>query len=245
MYGASPISEATLDRAMNAVPGAELIQLYGMTELSPVCTVLHHRELSGEGRRKNRHRSAGRPTFGVEVTVFDENEAVAPVGQVGEIVVRGPNVMMGYWNREKETADALRGGWMHTGDGGYRDADGFIHVCDRIKDMIISGGENVYSVEVENVLAKHPAVKQCAVVGAPDADWGERVHAVVVLRDQPGVTAEELQAWCREALAGFKLPRSFDFRSDPLPVSAAGKILKRELRQALFAAQAPGTTSVQ
>jgi long-chain acyl-CoA synthetase len=138
--------------------------------------------------------------------------------------------MLGYWNRPAETAEALRNGWMHTGDGGYIDEDGFVHVVDRIKDMIISGGENVYSVEVENVLAKHPAVRQCAVIGIPHGTWGEQVHAVVVLRDEHEPDEASLRVWCKERLAGFKAPRSFEFRSGALPISPAGKILKRELR---------------
>lgn len=237
LYGASPISEAVLDRALKQLPHVALAQLYGMTETSPVATVLHASELSGQGRAKQRHRSAGRATFGVEIRIVDADDNSLPVREVGEISIRGPNVMMGYWDREPETAAALRGGWMHTGDGGYMDEEGFVYVVDRIKDMIITGGENVYSVEVENVLAQHPGVLQCAVIGIPHEKWGEQVHGVVVVRDGHSVEAGELEAWCRTKLAGFKAPRSFEVRREPLPISAAGKILKRELRAPYWSEQ--------
>jgi acyl-CoA synthetase (AMP-forming)/AMP-acid ligase II len=152
-----------------------------------------------------------------------------PRGTVGEIVVRGGNVMLGYWNRPEETETALRGGWMHTGDGGYMDENGYVYIVDRLKDMIVSGGENVYSAEVENALAKHPAVASCAVIGVPDEQWGERVHAVVVLVDGHEPSADELRAHCKEHIASYKAPRSVEFVEE-LPVSGAGKILKRVLR---------------
>jgi long-chain acyl-CoA synthetase len=138
--------------------------------------------------------------------------------------------MMGYWERPEETARAVIDGWMHTGDGGYMDAHGFVFVVDRVKDMIISGGENVYSVEVENAVAQHPAVAQCAVIGIPDEHWGERVHAVVVPRGDAQISAAELIEFCKTLIAGYKCPRSVEVRSSPLPLSGAGKILKRELR---------------
>ena len=139
--------------------------------------------------------------------------------------------MLGYWNRPDETAEALRGGWMHTGDGGYMDDDSYVFVVDRIKDMIITGGENVYSIEVENVISQHPSIATCAVIGLPDDKWGERVHAVVVLQPGAALDLEELQALAREHIAGYKIPRSISF-TDALPMSAAGKVLKRELRVA-------------
>jgi acyl-CoA synthetase (AMP-forming)/AMP-acid ligase II len=150
-------------------------------------------------------------------------------GEVGEIVVRGDNVMLGYWNRPEDTAAAVRDGWMHTGDGGRMDENGYVFIVDRIKDMIITGGENVYSAEVENALASHPAVAACAVIGVPDSDWGERVHAVVVLLPGQQATGDEIRAHCKTLIAGYKAPRSVDF-VDALPLSGAGKILKRELR---------------
>ena len=158
MYGASPISEALLDRAMARLPGVHFVQAYGMTELSPVATLLMPEEHVGASRAKGRHRSGGRAALGVEVRIVDTHDRPIPPGTVGEIVVRGDTVMMGYWNRPEETAKAVVDGWMHTGDGGYMDEDGFVYVVDRIKDMIITGGENVYSTEVENV--SQPAPKR-------------------------------------------------------------------------------------
>jgi acyl-CoA synthetase (AMP-forming)/AMP-acid ligase II len=153
-----------------------------------------------------------------------------PRGVVGEIVARGDNVMLGYLKRPAETEAALRGGWMHTGDAGYMDEHGYVFIVDRIKDMIITGGENVYSAEVEAVLAQQESVAQCAVIGLPDETWGERVHAVVVTRADESVTAEHLQQFCRDRIAGYKVPRSIAFVHE-LPMSAAGKILKRALRE--------------
>ncbi|MEJ2871243.1 long-chain-fatty-acid--CoA ligase [Actinomycetospora sp. OC33-EN08] len=225
VYGASPISEAVLDRAAKRLPTAEFTQLYGMTELSPVCTILTPDDHGRDGLR----RSAGRAAPHSEVRVVDDEDRDVPPGTVGEIVSRGPHVMLGYWNRPEETATALRGGWMHTGDGGFLDEHGYLFVVDRIKDMIVSGGENVYSAEVENALARHPAVSSCAVIGVPDEQWGERVHAVVVTAPGASATAEELRDHCRALIAGYKCPRSVEF-VEALPISGAGKILKRELR---------------
>jgi len=145
--------------------------------------------------------------------------------------VRGDNVMLGYWNRPEETAKAIVDGWMHTGDGGYMDADGFVYVVDRIKDMIITGGENVYSTEVENVVAQCPGVLQCAVIGIPHPQWGEAVHAVVVVKEGATLDPADVIGFCKERIGGYKCPRSVDVRTEPLPMSGAGKILKRELRR--------------
>jgi len=230
-YGASPISEALLVRAMKALPAAQFSQGYGMTELSPVATVLRWEEHIGEGFAKGRHRSAGRATYGCEVRIVDPlGQPVAP-REIGEIAVRGDTMMIGYWERPEETARAIVDGWMHTGDSGYMDEDGFVYIVDRLKDMIVTGGENVYSIEVENALAQHPAVGQCAVIGIPNEEWGEHVHAVVVPRAGARVTSDELVAFCRERIAGYKCPRSIEVRETPLPLSGAGKILKRELRK--------------
>jgi long-chain acyl-CoA synthetase len=231
IYGASPISEAVLGRAMAALPNVQFTQAYGMTELSPIATLLHWKEHIGDGRAKGRHRGAGRPTLGCEVRIVDSDDRPVPCGTVGEIVARGDNVMMGYWERPEETAKALVDGWMHTGDGGYMDDDGFIYVVDRVKDMIISGGENIYSVEVENAIAQHAAVAQCAVIGIPNEQWGEQVHAVVVSRNGAQVSAAELIEFCKTLIAGYKCPRSIEISESPLPLSGAGKILKRELRR--------------
>jgi long-chain acyl-CoA synthetase len=231
IYGASPISEAVLGRAMAALPNAQFTQAYGMTELSPIATLLHWKEHIGDGRARGRHRGAGRATLGCEVRIVDSDDRPVPYRTVGEIVARGDNVMMGYWERPEETAKAIVDGWMHTGDGGYMDEDGFVYVVDRVKDMIISGGENVYSVEVENAISQHPAVAQCAVIGIPDDRWGERVHAVVVTKSGARIAAEELIEFCKTLIAGYKCPRSVEVRETPLPLSGAGKILKRELRK--------------
>jgi len=236
-YGASPISEAVLDRTTAALPKIRLTQAYGMTELSPIATILHWNEHIDDGRAKGRHRGAGRATLGCEVRIVDADDKPVATGVVGEIAVRGDVVMMGYWERPEETAKAVIDGWMHTGDGGYMDKDGFIYVVDRVKDMIISGGENVYSVEVENAIAKHPAVAQCAVIGIPSAQWGEQVHAVVVTKSGAALTEDELIAFCKTLIAGYKCPRSADISETPLPLSGAGKILKRELRRPFWEEQ--------
>ena len=232
MYGASPMSDALLGRTMKALPNARFLQVYGMTELAPVATVLRP-----DDHEDPRHRrSVGRAAPHAEVRVVGPDDVELPRGEVGEIVVRGGHVMLGYWDRPEETAEALRGGWMHTGDAGRMDDEGYLYLIDRLKDMIISGGENVYSVEVENVLAQHPAVATCAVIGVPDETWGERVHAVVVPAAGAAVTLEELRAFCADRIAGYKVPRSMDV-VDALPVSAAGKVLKRALREPYWAGQ--------
>ena len=233
IYGASPISEAVLDRAMAALPGVSFVQAYGMTELSPVATINPACNHTQEGRKLGKLRSAGRASYGVEVRIVDADGAEVPRGTVGEVVVRGANVMQGYWKHPEQTATALRDGWLFTGDGAWMDEDGYIYIADRLKDMIISGGENVYSAEVENALAQHPAVAMCAVIGVPDARWGEAVHAVVVTKPGHGVAAESLISHCRSLIAGYKCPRSIEWR-DALPMSGAGKVLKTSLRKSYW-----------
>jgi len=230
-YGASPMNEAVLDRAMKALPDVEFFQAYGMTELSPVATVLTWKDHIGEGRAKGRHRSGGRATPMVEVRVVDPQDKPVAPRTVGEIVVRGDVVMMGYWERPEETKKAIVDGWMHTGDAGYMDEDGYVYIVDRIKDMIVTGGENVYSAEVENCVAQHPAVAQCAVIGVPDQKWGEAVHAVVVRKPGVAVTEAGIIEFCKARIAGYKCPRSVKIQDEMLPLSGAGKILKRELRR--------------
>ncbi|HTU30072.1 MAG TPA: long-chain-fatty-acid--CoA ligase [Solirubrobacteraceae bacterium] len=225
-YAASPMSQGVLDRAMRALPDALFTQLYGMTELSPCATVLS----PADHRHPAHRRATGRALAHSEVQIVDPDDVEVPRGEAGEVVVRGAHVMLGYWNRPTETAHALRGGWMHTGDGGLMDEEGYIYLTDRIKDMIITGGENVYSVEVENVLCQHPAVATAAVIGVPDDVWGERVHAVVVPVAGQTITLDELMSFCKERTAGYKTPRSLDL-VDELPLSPAGKVLKRELRR--------------
>ena len=232
MYGASPINETLLKRAMAGMPGTEFHQLYGMTELSPLATHLPWDQHFGEAAlAKNRQRACGRAAVGCEVAIVDADRRPVSNGVVGEVAVRGANVMMGYWERPEETAKAVIDGWMHTGDGGYRDDEGYIYLVDRMKDMIISGGENVYSIEVENAVAQHPAVAQCAVIGIPDPQWGETVHAFVITRPGHIVNAAEIIAFRRDRIAGYKCPRSVEVRSEPFPLSGAGKVLKRELRK--------------
>ncbi|PWR18346.1 acyl-CoA synthetase [Zavarzinia compransoris] len=229
VYGASPIAEPVLDRAMAVLPGVEFVQAYGMTELSPLATICPAEFHTVEGRRRGKLRSAGRASFCTEIRIVNAEGREVPRGTVGEVAVRGPNVMKGYWNNPDLTAATVRDGWMHTGDGAYMDDDGFIFIVDRVKDMIISGGENVYSAEVENVVAQHPAVAAGAVIGIPSAEWGESVHAVVVLKPGAALTGEDLIRFCKDRIAGYKCPRSVDIVAE-LPLSGAGKVLKTALR---------------
>lgn len=230
-YGASPISEAVLERAMKALPHVEFTQLYGMTELSPIATCMPWSDHLGESRRMGRHRGAGRASLGCEVRIVDADGGIAPRGTVGQIAVRSDDVMLGYWEQPEETARAVVDGWMHTDDSGYMDEDGYVYMVDRVKDMIITGGENVYSIGVENVIAQHPAVAQCAIIGIPSERWGEQVHAVVVPKGGVSVSPEDVIAFSKTLIAGYKCPRSVDVSEVPLPLSGAGKILKRELRK--------------
>lgn len=229
-YGSSPMPEALLRQVRQRLPAVGLLQSYGMTELSPVATVLGPQYHVFDGAAAGRLRSAGRPVFNVDVAVVGVDDAPLPDGEIGEVVVRGPNVMVGYWELPELSAQALRGGWMHTGDAGYIDPDGFLFLVDRVKDMIVSGGENVYSVEVENALHMHPDVLECAVIGVPSENWGESVHAVIVPRPGSGLDQATLNAHCRTLIAGYKCPRSYAFRDEELPKSGPGKILKTELR---------------
>ncbi|HSG89811.1 MAG TPA: long-chain fatty acid--CoA ligase [Pseudomonadales bacterium] len=239
-YGASPMPEALLRRAMERMPGVRFLQSYGMTELSPVATVLGPEFHTFEGPKAGRTSSAGQPVYNADVMIIGDDDRPLPDGEIGEVCVRGPMVMKGYWNLPELSAQTLRGGWMHTGDAGYVDADGFLFLVDRVKDMIVSGGENVYSVEVEGALYSHPAVAECAVIGVPSEDWGEAVHAVVVLRPDATVDEAELIAHCRERIARFKCPRTIAFSDAELPKSGPGKILKTELRAPHWAGRARG-----
>lgn len=224
-HGGAPVATETLRRAHAAFPNAELMHLYGTTETAPIATVLAHEERVLDAPQA---RSCGQPAVGVEVAVVDQAWTPMPTGDVGEIVVRGENVMAGYWNKPEASAEALRDGWYRTGDLGYMDAQGFIYLVDRARDMIVSGGENVYSTEVEEALYRHEAVLEAAVFGIPDARWGEAVHAVVVPRAP--VDEAELLQHCRNLIADYKVPKRVELRHEPLPKSGAGKILKRELR---------------
>ncbi|SFR68555.1 Acyl-CoA synthetase (AMP-forming)/AMP-acid ligase II [Marinobacter daqiaonensis] len=229
IYGASPMDSALLKRAMKKLPNADFLQMYGMTELSPTVTMLHP-EIHSDPARHHKLMSAGCPTHIAEIRIVDPMDNEVPRGQVGEICARGPMVMQGYWNKESQTRDAIREGWMHTGDAGYMDDDGYVFLVDRIKDMIVTGGENVYSVEVEDVLLQYPQVSQCAVIGVPDEKWGERVHAVLILREGEELDEADLTTFCKEHIAGYKCPRSYEVR-DQLPMSGAGKLLKFKLKE--------------
>jgi long-chain acyl-CoA synthetase len=230
LYGASPMPEATIDRIMAAAPHLNFFQAYGMTEVSCTATLLAPEFHRGAHREAGRHRGAGRAIATAELMIADEDGRPVSTGQVGEILVRGKGVMLGYWNQPELTAEALRDGWMHTGDGGRFDEHGVLYVVDRIKDMIVSGGENVYSAEVESAISLHPDVEQCAVIGVPDPRWGERVHAVIVARQGRKVTDRVIIDHCRALIADYKCPRSVEFKG-ALPLSAAGKVLKAELRE--------------
>jgi long-chain acyl-CoA synthetase len=229
-YGASPITTPVLKAALRTF-GCPLFGVYGLTETTGGVVQLEPEDHDPDGPREHLLRSAGRPRPWVELRVVDPaSGAERPAGAVGEVWMRGPNVMAGYANRPEETTGALTSdGWLRTGDGGYLDEDGYLFLTDRIKDMIVTGGENVYPVEVEEALAHHPAVAEVAVIGVPDERWGEAVMALVVTRPGARASAEELVALARERLAGYKLPRSVVFVQD-LPRNASGKVLKRELR---------------
>jgi len=234
-FGAAPMPPDLLDRALAAWPHAEFFQAYGLTETAGAVCINLPANHTARARASGRLASVGRAGLGAEIRVVDEHGRDLPRGTVGEIVVRGPMVTRGYWGQPETTASALRDGWFYTGDGGRMDDDGYLSIADRLKDMVISGGENVYPAEVEAALRGHPAVVDAAVIGVPDRRWGESVHAVVVPRTAAAAgdaLREELLAWCRGRLAGYKCPRSMAF-VDALPLSAAGKVLKTVLRAAL------------
>ncbi|MGY4827152.1 long-chain-fatty-acid--CoA ligase [Sphaerotilaceae bacterium SBD11-9] len=233
-YGGSPISDALLERAAVRLPHVEFSQVYGMTELAPAATQLGPALHSAEARKRGKTVSAGQAVLGVDLRVVDAEGRTLPPGAVGEIIVRSPGVMLGYWGKPDETASVLQRapneGWMHTGDAGSLDEEGFLTIVDRVKDMIVTGGENVYSVEVEQAVAKHPAVAACAVIGVPDEDWGERVHAVVQLKPGAQADAEAIRVHCKTLIGDYKCPKSVEFVAT-LPVSGAGKVLKTRLRE--------------
>jgi long-chain acyl-CoA synthetase len=228
VYGASPISTSMLVHWLELLPDTEFIQGYGMTEAGSVLTLLGAREHRAGGALLE---SAGVPLPGVELCITDSHGNRVERGQAGEVCARGGNLMREYWKKPEETAAVFRDGWYRTGDIGYFDDSGYLHLTDRAKDMIVTGGENVYSIEVENALSEHPAVDQVAVIGVPSDIWGEAVHAIVVLNAGMVASAEELIDFVRNKLAGFKVPKSVEFSDQPLPLSGAFKPLKRELRR--------------
>jgi long-chain acyl-CoA synthetase len=209
-----------------------LSQGYGMTETAPILTVLppeDHAAGAG-GAARPRLKSAGLPVPQVDLEIHDAQDRPLPRGEIGEVCARGPMVMKGYWRKPEASAIALRGGFMHTGDLGYLDEEGYLYLVDRAKDMIVTGGENVFSVEVESALYAHPDVLEAAVFGIPHAEWGEQVHAVVVPIPGKSLDADALIAHCRERIALYKCPKTLQLQAEPLPKSGAGKILKRALR---------------
>ena len=231
LYGASPIGEGLLLKALARLPGMQLCQGYGMTETGGPYTLLPwaaHQPV--DGAPNPRLRSAGQPAWGYELQIVDPYGMEVPCRDVGEIGTRSCGLMQGYWGKPGETASALRDGWMYSGDAGYVDEEGFLFIVDRLKDMIVTGGENVYSAEVESALSTHPGVASCAVIGIPSQEWGEAVHAVVVEHGGAALTLEAVRSHCKQLIAGYKCPVSLELR-DTMPLSGAGKLLKHKLRE--------------
>lgn len=227
MYGAAPIPLDLLREAVQTIPEAGFLQCYGMTETTGTIAMLPPEDHTLEGNQ--RMKSAGKAVPGAELKVVDEDGEELPRGEVGELICRSPSNMQGYWNLPDATRGALKDGWMHTGDAAYMDDDGYVYIQDRIKDMIISGGENVYPAQVESAIYGHPAVGEVAVIGVPDDTWGEAVKACVVPRPGSEVDPDDIIAFTRERLAGFKVPKTVDV-IEAMPRNASGKILRRELR---------------
>ena len=236
-YGASPITQAVLVNAFKKFPNSSFIQAFGQTELSPIASVLSADYHVLEGPKAGKLRSAGRATRVCEIKVVDADMQELPRGDVGQIAVKGPTTMLGYWNKPEVTAETIRDGWLLTGDAGYMDEDGFIFLMDRVKDMIVTGGENVYSAEVENALGQHPTVATSAVIGIPSEQWGESVHALVILHPGAEISAQALKKHCHTLIAGYKCPHSIEFRTTPFPLSGANKVLKTELRKPYWEGQ--------
>lgn len=228
-YGGSPIDEVLLRRAREQLPEVSFMQIYGQTEGLPA-SLMFDADHSETGFASGRTRSAGTLPLGVGIKIINDNGVSLPRGEVGEICMRGPSLMKGYLNMPEQTAATLQDGWLHTGDAGYLSEDDFLYIVDRIKDMIISGGENVYSAEVENALVSHESVQSCAVVGLPHAKWGEMVHADVVLMPGLSATQETLIEHCREYIAGYKLPKSISF-VEAIPLTPVGKVDKVAIRR--------------
>jgi acyl-CoA synthetase (AMP-forming)/AMP-acid ligase II len=231
-YGAAPMPPSLINRLRQEFPRVNFYHGYGATEAAGIISTLSVKDQYLEGKAVKRLNSVGQPAPYIQLRVVDEKDSEVEPGVIGEIVIRGPNVMQGYWKLPEETAKAMRDDWYHTGDAGYRDEEDYVFLVDRMKDMIISGGENIYSVEVERAIDLHPAVRQCAVVGRPDETWGERVHAVISLEPGQSVTEAELVAHCRQYIAGYKCPKGLTIW-EALPLSGAGKLQKNEIRDRL------------
>jgi long-chain acyl-CoA synthetase len=230
-YGGSPIAPELIHRTREVLPDLKLVQVYGLSETG-FLTGLKDREHTND-----RLRSCGRTCPGIDMRVVDESGKEVGVGQHGELVARGANIMRGYWNNADETKRAFRDGLFRTGDFGYQDTDGYFYILDRLKDMIVTGGENVYSGEVEAVISEHPAVREAAVFGIPDPKWGELVMACVVLKPGEALSRDALIAHCRRSLANYKIPRRVEFSETELPKNGSGKILKRILRERFWGRQ--------
>jgi acyl-CoA synthetase (AMP-forming)/AMP-acid ligase II len=231
-YAGAPMPVELLRRAIEFFGKNKFIQFFGMTETGPQITHLRRKDHVFEGTEKQlmRLRSVGIECQNVHVRIVDDNDKDLSTGEVGEIIVKSEGVTKGYWKKPEETQKAIKNGWFHTGDMGYLDEDRYLYIVDRKKDMIITGGENVYSAEVENVLCMHPAISEAAVIGVPHEKWGETVKAIVILKTGQKATEEEIIEFCKKNLASYKKPTSVEFVNE-LPKTASGKVLKRELRE--------------
>ena len=230
MYGASPIAEEVLRRAVSCF-GCDVYQAYGLTETTAILTLLgadeHRRALAGEAHLL---LAAGRPLPGTALRIADDDDRTCAPGEIGQILARGPQIVPGYWMMEEATSDFLKDGWAHTGDAGETDEEGYLYIRDRIKDMVVSGGENIYPREIENVLFDHPHIIDAAVIGVPDAKFGEALLAVIVTDTGGEISTDEVIAFCRTRLGGYKVPRRVTCVAE-LPRNASGKVLKQDLRK--------------
>ena len=233
-YGAATMPTELLRQALDTLPKVKFVQAFGMTETSPVCTVLTSDQHSPTSTKLG---TVGTPMPHAEIRIADDDDVDVPTGVTGQILTRGPHVMNGYWNQPEVTARALCGGWYHTGDAGWLDEDGFLHIAGRTTEMIVSGGENVYPVEIENALTLHPAVDGAAIIGIPDPHWGATVHAVISLKPDCTLTLAELDAHCRPLIAGYKCPRGLTVWDGALPLTNVGKMDKTTMRNAVLAAR--------
>ena len=231
-YGGSPMAPELVHRTRQILPKVKLVQVYGLSEAGFLTGLLDHEHT------EDKLTSCGRPSLGIDVRVVDPTGKEVETGKTGELVARGANIMRGYWNNAEESKSAFRNGFFRTGDVGYQDANGYFYILDRFKDMIVTGGENVYSGEVEAAIYTHPAVREAAVFGIPDPKWGELVMACVVLKPRKTLSADELTAYCRRSLANYKIPRRIEFSDTELLKSGSGKILKKVLRESFWAHQA-------
>lgn len=235
VYGGSPMPRELMAEAARKLPGWRFYQIYGMTETGGFATMLRWRDHVFDGPKAHRIAACGQPAPGVEIRIVDPNGSNLPRGELGEIAMRSDYLMREYLGKPDQTAAALRDGWMFSGDAGYMDKDGYLYVADRVKDMIVTGGENVFSIEVERALYSHPSVMQAAVIGVPSEEWGEAVHGIVVLKPGQTATEVELIAHCRTHIGGYKCPKAITFRDEPLPVGPAGKVQKNVLREPFWA----------